>query len=244
VVLPTAADERSHPPGDDPAWGERWTFEFVTDAGLGGYVTLTLWPHRKTAWYWAWLVGWGGVDAAPVAALDDDAPLPRPAGSLELRTEGLWADHICETPLEHWTIGNEAFALRFDDPDEALGRQRGDRVPLGFDLEWETDHPPVDRAGGYAVPCLVHGLVLVGQDRLVVDGWGWRHHRWGSPAWDATEAAGRLDDGDWLLDPTGIEVVSSLRAPVLAGGVPVERALARIRTSDGRWGRAWLTSPA
>jgi hypothetical protein len=245
VAFPAAADERSHSPDDNPAWGERWSFEFFTDAGLGGYVVVTLWPHRQAAWYWAWLVGDGGD--GPVAVLDDDAPLPRPAGSLELRTEGLWADHVCETPLEHWTIGNEAFGVRFDDPDEALGRQRGERVPLGFDLEWETDRPAVARADGYAVPCLVHGLVLVGQDRLAVDGWGWRHHHWGALATVSTSTAGRLDDGGWLLDPDGLEVVSAERAPVQAGGVPLHRALARIRTADGRLGRAWVTdspSPA
>jgi hypothetical protein len=177
VAYPAAADERPHPPGDHPGWGESWSFEFFTAAGLGGYVTLTLFPSRGAAWYWAYLVGDGG--GGPVAVIDDDAPLPRPPGSLELRTEGLWADHICETPLDHWTIGNEAFALRFDDPDEVFGRQRGERVPLGFDLEWETAAASARIDDGYAVPCVVHGEVLVGHDRLAINGSGWRDHRWG-----------------------------------------------------------------
>jgi len=250
VVFPTAADERRHPPGDDPDWSESHTFEFFTEAGLAGYVTLTLRPHQGVAWYWAYLVGHGG---GPVAVIDDDAPPPRSSGSLELRTEGLWADHICETPLDHWTIGNEAFALTFDDPDEAFGRQRGERVPLGFDLEWETDGDISARAGegaGYAVPCLVHGEVLVGPERLAVDGSGWRDHRWGALDWRSSRTAGRLDDGAWLDDPVGVEVISATRAPVLvrpAGrdgdGVRLERSLARIRTTDGRLGRAWLTNP-
>ena len=234
MAFPAAADERGHRPGEHPDWGESWSFEFFTDGGLGGYSTISVYPHRRVAWYWAYLVG---GDGGPVAVIDDDAPLPRPAGSLELRTEGLWADHICETPLDHWTVGNEAFALRFDDPDEALGRQRGERVPLGFDLEWETAASIVDVADGYAVPCVVHGDVLFGQEGLTVEGWGWRDHRWGLLDWSRRRAAGRLDDGAWLDDEVPIEILSALRAPV-----PVqERSLAQIRTSDGRPGRAWLT---
>ncbi|MGH9118716.1 MAG: hypothetical protein ACRD0A_12815 [Acidimicrobiales bacterium] len=240
MALPAAADEREHPPGDDPDWGESWSFEFLTDAGLGGYVTLTLFPALGTTWYWAYLVGDGG---GPVAIIDDSAPLPRPPGSLELRTEGLWAVHVCETPLDHWTIGNEAFAVRFDDPDEALGRQRGDRVPLGLDLEWETAAPVVDLTGGYAVPCVVHGEVLVGHDRLAIDGWGWRDHRWGVIDWGGRRAAGRCDDGTWIDDPAGLVATSIERAPVPVPGGSVERALARVRTGDGRPGRAWLTNP-
>jgi hypothetical protein len=239
VVLPTAADERSHPPGDDPGWGETWTFEFFTDGGLGGYAAVTLWPGRRSAWYWAYLVG---EDRQPVAVLDDSVPAPRP-GSLELRTEGLWADHTCETPIDHWSIGNEAFGLGFDDPDEAVGRQRGDRVPLGFDLEWEAAAPPVSLVDGYAVPCAVDGVVLVGSDRLIVEGAGWRDHRWGRLKW-APGVRGRLTDGTWVMDPDDVAIVAATRAPVLVDGVPHERALARLRTSDGRPGRAWVTNPA
>ena len=241
MAFPAAADERAHSPADDPGWAECWTFEFFTEAGLGGYASVTLLPHRDTAWYWAYVVGDG---RGPVAVLDDDVPRPRRAGSLELRTEGLWADHVCETPIEHWTIGNEAFALRFDDPDEALGRQHGERVPLGFDLEWEAAASSVAVTGGYAVPCAVHGDVLIGPDRLTIAGAGWRHHRWGVLDWNALPAAGRLDDGEWIVDPVDLEVLGTERAPVLVDGRALERGLARVRTVDGRLGRAWLTSAA
>jgi hypothetical protein len=241
VAFPTAADERAHAPGDEPEWAESWNFEFFTDGGVGGYVTVTLLPAHAVAWYWAALVGHGD---GLVAVLDDDVPLPRPAGSLELRTEGLWADHVCEVPLDHWTLGNEAFALRFDDPDEVFGRQRGDRVPLGFDLEWETAGPVAGSGPGYAVPCLVHGVVLIEADRLAIDGWGWRSHRWGVPDWSDDVLTGRLDDGTWVSDPSAVDVIDAVRAPVAAGGVRVVRSLARIRASDGRTGRGWLTRPA
>ena len=45
------------------------------------------------------------------------------------------------------TLGCEAFAVGVDDPAEVYGDLRGDRVPFGLDLEWETDGGglPVDR---------------------------------------------------------------------------------------------------
>ena len=46
-------------------------------------------------------------------------PAPR-NGGLELRTEGLWADHTIETPFDHLSLGCEAFAIQVDDPAEAI----------------------------------------------------------------------------------------------------------------------------
>ena len=69
-----------------------------------------------------------------------------------IRAEGLWAELLCETPGEHWSIGLEAFGVRFDDEAEAATSDRGERVPVGFDLEWET-------------PDRVVGELLVGRGR-------------------------------------------------------------------------------
>jgi len=76
-----------------------------------------------------------------------DREVPRARGAvLEFRADGLWVDFVCETPDEHWSFGLEAFGLRVDDP----AREIGDRIPVGFDLEWET-------------PDSVHGELLVGR---------------------------------------------------------------------------------
>jgi hypothetical protein len=242
VAFPDRSDERPHAPGDDPSWCETWSFDFATDAGAGGYVTLTLLPALRRAWYWAYLVGDGGE--GPVAVIDDDVPAPRSARSLELRTEGLWADHTCETPLEHWTVANEAFAVRFDDPDEAYGRMLGDLVPLGYDLEWETDAPARDIGPeAYAFPCRVHGDVLVGSERLQIDGWGWREHRWGSFAAPAPRRRARLADGTWVWDDRAEAATVRHRAPILVR--PPDREPIRVEQSlvelDGAgWG--WTTT--
>ena len=193
-----AADERSHPPGDDPAWGESWSFWWWTaDAALGGYVRIGVRPHDGACWYWAALAGAG---RPTVLVADQDVRPPR-LPSLEGRHEGLWADHTVEVPFDHMTLGCEAFALGTDDPAEVYGAARGDRVPLGLDLEWDTDgsvyaYPPGTTR--YEIPCRVHGEVLVGDERVEVDAVGQRDHSWGPRDWWTlgwTWTAGALEDG-------------------------------------------------
>ena len=198
AALPAVpADEGRHDPGPERLWSESYYLDFFDpDLGVAGYVRLGLCAGLGRAWYWACLVGPG---RPLVTVIDHDIRLP--AGtSLEIRTEGLWADYTVETPLDHVTVGVEAFAVGVDDPSEVYGDLRGDRVPFGLDLEWETDggtyaYPGVTR---YEVPCRVHGEVLVGSEVLNLDGWGQRDHSWGQRDWWAMAwswTAGRLDDG-------------------------------------------------
>ena len=86
-----------------------------------------------------------------------DAEVPRARGrALEFRADGLWVDFVCETPDVHWSFGLEAFGLRVDDPRDEIG----ERVPVGFDLEWET-------ATSVTGPN-VHGDLLVGRATIPV----------------------------------------------------------------------------
>lgn len=196
----TDRDEHPHPPGTELGWIESWSFDFVSaDGSLGGWARCTLVPNQGRASYEAFLTG---SDRQLVAVTDARVPLP--SAGLELRTEGLWATHICETPYDHWTIGLEAFAVGLDDPAEMYGRQYGDQVPLGFDLEWEAEIPSSSgRPGtaGYQQACRVTGEVLVGREEIDLDGRGFRDHAWGvAPDWDARwlEVRGRLDGGSWF----------------------------------------------
>jgi hypothetical protein len=164
-----------------------------------------LYPGLDTAWYWACVVG---PDRPLVTVIDHEVKIP-PRASHEIRTEGLWADYTVETALDHVSVGVEAFAVGVDDPAEVYGDLRGDRVPLGFDLEWETNggsyaYPGVTR---YEVPCRVHGEVLVGTERIELDGFGQRDHSWGVRDWWSYEwswTAGRLEDGTCFH---GVDVV-------------------------------------
>lgn len=199
TLTPTSADEHAHEPGSERLWGESWYFDWASvDGALGGYVRLGLYPNLGTAWYWACVVG---EDRPLSIVIDHDVALPR-AGSLEIRAEGLWADHTIETPFDHVSLGCEAFAVGVDDPAEVYrGDLRGDRVPFGLDLEWETVGPgpyPYPGTSRYEIPCRVHGEVLLGEEELEIDAIGQRDHSWGVRDWWAfgwTWCSGGLDDG-------------------------------------------------
>ncbi len=80
------------------------------------------------------------------------------------------------------------------------GGGRGDQVPMGLDLEWETDGEPYHyvRTTRYEVPCRVHGEILLGSETIELDGWGQRDHSWAPRDWwqfGWVWTAGRLSDG-------------------------------------------------
>jgi hypothetical protein len=128
----------------------RWSLEFADDEQrITGSLALTV--DGNAAAFHAQVVV---PDVGVVVVRDDDVPPPRPGQGrtdvLVVRAEGLWVELLCETPGEHWSFGLEAFGVRFDDEEEAAASDRGERVPVGFDLEWET-------------PDRVVGEVLVGR---------------------------------------------------------------------------------
>jgi hypothetical protein len=194
--VPEPADEGRHPPGAESLWNESWYFDFAAaDGSLGGYARLGLYPNLGVAWYWAVLVG----DGRPLLLVrDHEVELPR--ASLEVRANGLWAAFNCETPLDHWSLGLEAFAVALDNPGEAYRGERGDLTAFGLDLEWESIGPAYDYPGvtRYEVSCDVSGQILVGDERIEFAGPGQRDHSWGQRDWWTFPwcwTAGRLDDG-------------------------------------------------
>ncbi len=223
VVRPS--DERPHPPGAEH-WRESWWFDFATADGLlGGWVRFT--RHRDHAWYEAMLTG---PHRQLLAVVDHEVPFR--SNPLEVRTTGLWADHICESPLDHWTVGLEAFAVGLDDPLELYGRALGDQVPLGLDVEWETDGPVVATPAGagvtsYVVPCRVFGEVLVGAEAIDLEAVGSRSHTWGPVAEPAAGWAlrGVLDDGGRRVvltagpDATTLTILDEDDASTVVGAV-------------------------
>jgi len=253
-ILP--ADERRHPPGAGRNWEESWYLDFVSgDGTLAGYVRLALRPGEGTAWFWAGMVGGG-----PRLVTVRDHEVPPPAGrGLEVRASGLWTELVCETPLEHWSVGLEAFGVALDDPLEAWGQERGDPWALGLDVEWEERGPCQPWPEGYTQPCMVHGDVLVGAERFALDGSGVRLHQWG-PARRAEPggwAGGRLDDGSSFATPAidvradhhgllrsvaagELDATAVAHAPVLVPGAGrLARALCRYEAADGRTGHGW-----
>ena len=204
-----AADERRHPSADGYWWGESWYFDFAaTDGSLGGYVRLGLYPNQRgpsgdlsgpragIAWYWAYLVRAG---RPLVAVRNHEVALPR-TDVLEVRADGLWSAITCETPHDHWSIGLEAFGVALDDPLDAYRGEWGEKVAFGLDLEWEAAAPvfPYPGTSRYEQTCVVHGDVLVGDERIAFEGFGERDHSWGERDWwkfGWCWTAARLDDG-------------------------------------------------
>lgn len=169
-------DEGRHGAGAGPWWAERWWFAWGdTATASAGFTELVLFPNRSQAWYRAALVRPG---APLLAIVDHDAPIPRLG--LELRAEGLWADHTVEAAFEQWTVANEAYALALDDGDELIGRGYGTPEPMAFDVEWYASSGPVAMDHGYAQAGEVVGVVeLGGGRRLDVQAPAARAHTWG-----------------------------------------------------------------
>ena len=219
-------------------WEEAWHFEFAAaDGRLGGYARLTLRPGESRAWWWTAVVG---SDLPFVLVREHDVDLPKP-GSLEIRAAGLWAEPYCEAPFDHWSVGLEAMAVALDDPVEAYGQERGHPVPLGLDMGWEADAPVAGGPGGYAQPCAVHGEVLVGAQRLAVDGTGRRWHTWGRRDWWRPDLPGAtdvdLDERGLVRAAPGLspQFHAPVQVPPAAGGPSSRLARALCRGEGPLW---------
>jgi hypothetical protein len=227
------ADERRHRPGEARSWCEWWCLDFARDDGFGGFVRLALYPNTKVAWYWAYLVT--PDDPGPIVVRDHEVALPR-TDALEVRADGLWSENTCETPFEHWTYGLEAFGVRLDDPADAFRGEIGERLPVGFDLEWEVLAPRFDESSArYEQAGVVHGEVLIARDRIALDTTGVRTHGWGDGTWSAGSyrasfqhadsfAMGITPGGGYIWrGGTGLEALQQVSAETHMGdhGVPV-----------------------
>jgi hypothetical protein len=253
--MPPPNEEYRRPPGPEPWWADAWEIDFAADEGRGGgFVRLTLLPNQGVAWWWT-----GLLTPRLVAVRDHEVPLPR--AGLEVRADGLWGELVCETPLEHWSIGLEAFGIAYDDPADAWGDEWGERLPVGLDLEWEATTPPagLPPAGpppgpggiGWSQPGRVHGEILVGPDRIPITGTGF-HSRasgvldWWSAAvrrrlaWVTGDGAGMVDSGEVGDGTTPLGAAPML---VTAPGRPpvrLARALCRVeRPGVSAGGAGW-----
>lgn len=180
AVTLSTSDDRPHPPDDDPTWSETWGFDLASDE-ITGFVRFTRLPSRGLCWCWVVV---RSPELGIVVVRDDDVQLPRREDSLEVRGDGLWLELVCETPFEHWGIGLEAFGLRV----ESTADEVGERLPVGLDLEWETDgSAPIERGtSSYEQSGVIHGDLVVADERIACEGTGTRDHAWGSetlPEW-------------------------------------------------------------
>jgi hypothetical protein len=226
---------------------------------IAGFVRLELRPDSGVAWYWAYVVG---PEVGLVTVRDHEVPLPS-ADQLVVRADGLWAELVRETVGEHWSVGLEAFGVRLDDPADGFRDEIGERLAVGLDLEWEISPDllgdllgdlvgqPVDQVSSDApVRGTVFGEVLIGRDRIELDGTGVFDEAHGEREWTTTEGVAAELGPDGM--PTSVTVrVAAEVAPVeilARAALPIDgspalglvRVLGRWTGDDGSTKVGWL----
>lgn len=176
IVTVRRHHEAERPPGIEEEWTESHRLDvFVPDRGWSLSLMATKHPGPGRASYVATLLR---HDEDPIVLVEQEVPLPKVGW--EFRASGLWADHNCETPLDHWSYGLEAFALCVDNPSDWYRDGVGQRVPLGWEIEFEATH----EAGWLGPDCYqqlgtTHGVVLLAGGSTEVEGRALRTHWWG-----------------------------------------------------------------
>jgi hypothetical protein len=156
------------------------------------------------------------ADDAPIVLTE--AGVPTASGRWEFRSSGLWVEAVCERPDRHWSYGLECFALAIDRPDELLERGYGDRIPLGWELDFEADGGPSAGPGAPLSVGRVDGLLLTGP------GPEGQHELAGPAVRGSWGGAATTEPDAWSLGlpaPVGppIEVVVPLDPADAAGGL-------------------------
>lgn len=199
-------DEARHPGAEV----EEWLFTTWTGAigVVSGYRIV-----GPVAWYWAAVARPG----EPLIHVSEWAVPPR-HDPLLVKADGLWAEHVCDAPMEQWTVANETYATALDDAGDALGRAYGAPTAVAFDLEWYATAPPTSVESGYEQAGVVHGVIeLAGMPGLhLEEAAAHRWHRWGDRlapvrlpvayAHSGVRAPFAFPDGsvtDWTLTPDG-----------------------------------------
>lgn len=163
----TEADDRDRPAESDI---DIFDLEFVaTDLALAGLLRLDI---RRASGATRFLASVLRPGEDPVTVFDYDLPLV--SGAFEFRASGVWVELCCEEPLDHWTVGLEAFGLAVPATEVVTPSTFGDRVPVGLDLDLDTVAAPEGDASSFSVEVRVHGEVLIADRAYEIDATGTR----------------------------------------------------------------------
>jgi hypothetical protein len=173
-VAPTG-DDTGHPPDGRPH-GTGWTDEWVFAAWTADASSGVLSGHRLVggrAWYWSAFVRRGH----PLLHLAEWEVVVR-ADPFVVKAPEMWAEHQCVATGEQWSIGNEAYFVALDRPDDAFDRAYGTPTPTAMDLEWYATGPVAPIPSGYEQAGVVHGRVDVAGcpplELVEAPAWRWR----------------------------------------------------------------------
>ena len=209
------------------------------DGSYAMSIELLLWPQHKRV---AYIVSLVRPEQDLISFVELDAPAPR-SPSLHVQAPGLWSDIGIQTPLDHVTVDIEALAVALEDPDDVFRGGYGVRTALGCKLEWETAGRIQlgTSPSSYEVPCIARGELLVENETVHIDGWGWRSHRWGRPlASDRSALRGRTVNGEWFNDldedrAATMRVLGTAPAPAPELGTQLTQFFAANDAGDMAW---------
>lgn len=175
-MRPDANSERL---GSDGADVETWWFAaWGLRDGAALWEQITVHRRSRRTWYVAALADPG---RSSVLVVDDEMPWPRPERYLEIRGRGIWSHHVCEEPLQRWSVGIEAAGVAHDDPAAGLDDGWGAPDGLAADLEWEATGPVISTIDGYVHACRVDGVLeRVGEEIHIDEATGARGRYAGS----------------------------------------------------------------
>lgn len=140
---------------------------------LAGLLRVSVRPSAGATWFLAVVHPRG---ATPVVVLDWELPLVSHA--FEFRAPGIWTDLVCETPIEQWTVGLEAFGIAVEPTEPLRPDSVGERTAIGLDLDVEAATAPDEEDDGFAHEATVCGEVLLGTEAWEIDAVGTRRRRW------------------------------------------------------------------
>jgi len=203
-LIPSAADEGTHPPDADILWSESHYLDAVApDAGTGVYVRLGRLPNQGRSHVMLAVVRPG---AGPVVLADPDAPLPAVDGADHLLVAGAYRLSLAwDVPLRQLRVTARGAAAGYTAPADAFGAASsqvgpGRAAAFELDLTWRSEGTPFRWRSQtrYEIPCRVRGQVTVDGERTDIDWVGQRDHSWGGRDWwsvDWNWLAVHLDDG-------------------------------------------------
>jgi hypothetical protein len=225
-LVPSADDERAHPPGAEPLWSESWYADFVDEGqAIGGWFRLGLMPNEKIGWINALLCG---PDIPTVAVNDFQVEMPDDPHAV--KTDAIELTHVATEPLQAYQLRLRGSGQAYEDPSALLRGEAGRPVEVSMNLLWTTAGTPYlyRLAPRYEIPCTVSGTVSFDISTIeVAEVAGQRDHSWGVRDWwsmDWVWSALHLHDGTHLhgvdlripgAPPIGVGYIQSPEAPLV-----------------------------